>query len=143
MPRWFEAIFNTPSHHRVHHSVHPRHLDANYAGIFIIWDKMFGSFVAEAEGEAMSYGVVTPINTYNPLKIAFAEWANIFKDVFSPAYKAGLWARLKYALAPPGYSHDGSRDTSEDIKRDFMIAHPLEAGSQGLPKRLLANAAKE
>ena len=138
MPAWFEAIFNTPSHHRVHHSVHPRHLDANYAGIFIIWDKLFGSFVAEGEDEPMVYGVVTPINTYNPIKIAFAEWANIFKDVFSPKYKAGLWARLRYALSPPGYSHDGSRLTSEDIKRDYMQENPSEVGTAGLPERLLA-----
>ena len=143
MPRWFEAVFNTPSHHRVHHSVHPRHLDANYAGIFIIWDKMFGSFVSEGQGEEMTYGVVTPINTYNPIKIAFAEWANIFKDVFSPTYKVGLWARLKYALAPPGYSHDGSRQSSEDIKREFMRGHPSEVGTQGLPAGLLTDSAKE
>ena len=134
MPVWFEAVFNTPSHHRVHHSVHPRHLDANYAGIFIIWDKLFGSFVAEQPDEAMTYGVVSPINTYNPLKIAFAEWINIFKDMFNPKISAGLWARLKYALAPPGYSHDGSRQTSEDIKRQYIREHPEEAGSQGLPK---------
>ena len=120
MPKWFEAIFNTPSHHRVHHSVHPRHLDTNYAGIFIIWDKGFGTFVAQDDGEAMQYGVVTPINTYNPFKIAFAEWINIFKDVFSSRYKLGIWGRLKYALAPPGYSHDGSRSSSEDIKRDYI-----------------------
>jgi len=143
MPRWFEAIFNTPSHHRVHHSVHPRHLDANYAGIFIIWDKMFGSFVSEEQGEKITYGVVTPINSYNPIKIAFAEWANIFKDIFSPAYKAGVWARLKYALAPPGYSHDGSRQSSEDIKRGFMRDHPSEVGTQGLPACLLTDSAKE
>ena len=139
MPRWFEALFNTPSHHRVHHSVHPRHLDANYAGIFIIWDKMFGSFVEEQINESMRYGVVTPINTYNPLKIAFAEWAHIFRDVLSPAYKAGLWARLRYAVAPPGYSHDGSRQTSEDIKRDYMKDNPSEIGRAGLPKRLLSH----
>jgi len=150
MPAWFEAIFNTPSHHRVHHSVHPRYLDANYAGIFIVWDKMFGSFVREhsqsdSSDEPMQYGVVTPINTYNPFKIAFIEWINIFRDVFSPAYKAGLWTRLRYVFSPPGYSHDGSRHTSEDIKRDYMRENPMEIGTPGLPKHLLSlsNSIKE
>jgi len=142
MPKWFEAVFNTPSHHRVHHSVHPRHLDANYAGIFIVWDKIFGSFVQEQIDEPMRYGVVTSINTYNPIKIAFAEWGNIFKDSLNPNYKANLWTRLKYALAPPGYSHDGSRQTSEDIKRQYMQDNPSEIGMQGLPERLLSETAK-
>lgn len=138
MPSWFEALFNTPSHHRVHHSVHPKYLDANYAGIFIIWDKIFGSFVAEDTDVPMEYGVVTPINTYNPIKIAFAEWAQIFKDMLTPRRPIGFWARAKYALAPPGYSHDGSRQTSEDIKRRYMQAHPAEIGTPGLPEKLLA-----
>jgi hypothetical protein len=51
MPRWFEAVMNTPSHHRVHHGRNPRYLDANYAGVFIIWDKMFGTFRAEQDDE--------------------------------------------------------------------------------------------
>ena len=138
MPNWFEAVFNTPSHHRVHHSVHPRHLDANYAGIFIIWDKMFGSFVSERPDEEMNYGVVSPIKTYNPFKIAFVEWINIFKDMLNPNSSAKLWERLKYALAPPGYSHDGSRQTSEDIKRQYLKENPTAAGSNGLPKRLVS-----
>src|SRR3546814_77230 len=54
MPRWFEAVMNTPSHHRVHHGVNPRYLDANYAGVFIIWDKMFGSFVPERDDDPRS-----------------------------------------------------------------------------------------
>ena len=58
-PKWFEAIFNTPSHHRVHHATNPRYLDANFAGIFIIWDKMFGTFVPEMEEEDIHYGTVS------------------------------------------------------------------------------------
>jgi len=137
MPRWFEALFNTPSHHRVHHAVHPRYLDANYAGMFIVWDKLFGTFVPEDSSQPMQYGVVTPIKTYNPIKIAFAEWAGIFKDMLKPNSDAGLWARLKYAAAPPGYSHDGSRQTSEDIKRAYMRDNPSEIGTPGLPAELL------
>jgi len=137
MPRWFEAVFNTPSHHRAHHAVQPRYLDANYAGIFIVWDKIFGTFVPEDKSQPMTYGVVSPINTYNPLKIAFAEWGAIFKDMLSSKSSIGFWARLKYAVAPPGYSHDGSRQSSEDIKRDYMRKNISEIGAPGLPAHLL------
>lgn len=134
MPRWFEAIMNTPSHHRVHHATNPRYLDSNFAGIFIVWDKMFGSFVPEREDERIAYGIVKPVGTFNPVKIAFVEWLNIFKDAFQP--NVSLRARLGYIFAPPGYSHDGSRKNSDQIKADYVTAHPDQAGQPGLPKRL-------
>ncbi len=77
---WFGKIFNTPSHHRVHHSVNPHYLDKNHAGIFIIWDKMFGTF--EPEVEPPVYGLTNNINTFNPVKIAFHEWYAMFRDAF-------------------------------------------------------------
>ena len=117
MPRWFEAVMNTPSHHRVHHGRNPRYLDCNYAGIFIIWDRMFGTFVPELEEEKVDYGIVTPLKTYNPIKVAFHEFYAIGKDVFSKGPSFGQ--RLKYIFAPPGYSHDGSRDSVAQLKADF------------------------
>lgn len=130
MPKWFEAVFNTPSHHRVHHSTNPRYLDANFAGILIIWDKIFGTFVEEREDDPCRYGVVTPIETYNPIKIAFAELLQILRD----AGQGGLTLRqrLGYVFGPPGYSHDGSRKMSVDLKREYLKAHPDSAGQQGL-----------
>ena len=130
MPRWFEAIFNTPSHHRVHHSTNPRYLDANFAGIFIIWDRAFGTFVEERADDPCRYGVVKPIETYNPVKIAFAELLQIFRD----AAQRGLTLRQRfgYVFGPPGYSHDGSRKMSVDLKREFVAKHPETAGQQGL-----------
>lgn len=113
MPRWFEFIFNTPSHHRVHHSTHPTHLDMNYAGIFIVWDRMFGTFIEEGDEEAMTYGLVKKVGTYNPVRVAFAEWIAIFRDALGPGLT--LRQRLGYVFAPPGYSHDGSRQGSEAI----------------------------
>jgi len=130
MPVWFEFIFNTPSHHRVHHATNPRYLDSNFAGIFIIWDRMFGTFVAERDDDPVKYGVVTPIETFNPIKIAFAEMLNIFKDVFKRDLK--LKQRLAYIFAPPGYSHDGSRKDSAQIKADYLANHPNEIGMPGL-----------
>lgn len=115
MPKWFEAVFNTPSHHRVHHANNPKYLDANYAGTLIIWDKMFGSFVAEDAADKPIYGLVTNLNTFNPFKILAHEYIGIAKDIIKP--KLSLWQRLCYVFAPPGWSHDKSRLTSGDIKR--------------------------
>ncbi|MGJ8562154.1 MAG: sterol desaturase family protein [Alphaproteobacteria bacterium] len=131
MPRWFEYIFNTPSHHRAHHATNPRYLDSNFAGIFITWDRMFGSFVPEQEGEPITYGIVKPVGTFNPVKIAFVEMVNIFKDMGGRGLT--LTQRLGYMFAPPGYSHDGSRQGSHAIKQDYVKTHPEQAGTPGLP----------
>ncbi|MEH6702129.1 sterol desaturase family protein [Parasphingorhabdus sp.] len=116
MPRWFEAIFNTPSHHRVHHGRNPQYLDANYAGTLIVWDKMFGTFVAEDEADRVDYGLVKNLETLNPITIIFHEYWGIAKDVSKRGLN--LWQRILYVFAPPGWSHDGSRQSSTDIKRE-------------------------
>jgi len=132
LPRWFEFIFNTPSHHRVHHATNPRYLDANYAGTLIIWDRMFGTFVEELETDRPRYGIVKNLGTFNPLKVAFHEWIGMFRDVF----RSGLTVRqrLGYLFMPPGWSHDGSRETSESLKAAYVRRNPAEAGKPGLPK---------
>ena len=114
MPRWFEAVMNTPSHHRVHHGRNPKYLDANYAGVFIIWDRLFGTFVPEDDAEPVEYGLVRNLGTFNPLRVAFHEWIALFRDLLRPGI--GWKARLAYALKPPGWSHDGSRLTTDRIK---------------------------
>ncbi len=112
-PKWFEYIFNTPSHHRVHHANNPRYLDANYAGVFMAWDRMFGSFVPERDDDPCNYGLVNDLGTFNPLRIAFHEWIGIAKDIWG----AKSWRdRLLYLIAPPGWTPDGSRMTSDMIK---------------------------
>lgn len=116
LPRWFEAVMNTPSHHRVHHATNPRYLDANYAGTFIIWDKMFGSFVEEVEGERIRYGIVKQLGSFNLLHSVFHEWIGIAKDVWS----APWGHKLGYIWREPGWSHDGSRDTSETIRARWL-----------------------
>ncbi|WP_420818674.1 sterol desaturase family protein [Paramylibacter kogurei] len=128
MPRWFEAVMNTPSHHRVHHGRNAQYLDANYAGVLIIWDKMFGTFVPEEE--KVDYGLVVNLGTFNPIRAAFHEWIGIFKDITQP--NISLFDRFRYAFAPPGWSHDGSRDTSRIIKRKFVERHPEAKGKPGL-----------
>lgn len=129
MPRWFEAVMNTPSHHRVHHATNPRYLDKNYAGMFIIWDRMFGTFEPERDDEPCRYGIVKNLGSFNVLWTAFHEWIGIAKDV----WYAPTWAaRWNYMVKPPGWSHDGSRDTSETIKARWaerqarLAAEPAE-----------------
>lgn len=120
MPAWFEAVFNTPSHHRVHHARNPRYLDRNYAGTLIVWDKLFGTYQAERAGEACDYGTVAPLRSYNPIRIAFAELRAIGRDVAGRGLN--VRERLGYAFARPGYSHDGSRKTSAQIKAEAGLS---------------------
>ena len=126
MPRWFEAVMNTPSHHRVHHAVNPRYLDRNYAGVFIVWDRMFGTFEPEREDDRPRYGVVRQLGSFNILWAALHEWVGIARDV---ARAPGWRNKLKYALREPGWSHDGSRETSEILRRRWRERAP----EQGLP----------
>ena len=127
-----ELIFNTPSHHRVHHAVNPRYLDANYAGTLIIWDRMFGTFVPELDEDLPRYGIVKNIGTFNPMKVAFHEWIAMFSDALSPGLT--LRQRLGYLFMPPGWSHDGSRETSDSLKAAYVRRNPSEAGRPGLPQ---------
>ena len=74
-----ELIFNTPSHHRVHHGANKEYIDKNYGNLFIIWDKMFGTF--EPEQAPVKYGLVNNVNTFNPVKITFMGWGAILRDI--------------------------------------------------------------
>jgi sterol desaturase/sphingolipid hydroxylase (fatty acid hydroxylase superfamily) len=113
LPRWFEACFNTPSHHRVHHATNPRYLDRNYAGILIIWDRLFGSFVPEDDAEPCRFGIVKNLASFNPLRIALHEWVAIGRDLG----RAKSWReRLGYVLGPPGWAPDGKGRTSAVIR---------------------------
>ncbi len=107
LPGWYEAIFNTPSHHRVHHGSNEQYLDRNYGGILIIWDRLFGSF--EPEKERVRYGLTTNIETFNPLRVAFHEWAAIRRDVRA----TGSWReRAGYMLKGPGWAPPASPEAT-------------------------------
>lgn len=113
-PRPIEFIFNTPSHHRVHHSSDIKYLDKNHAGILIIWDRLFGTF--QEEEEHPNYGLTTNINTFNPIRVATHEWVDIFKDV----RQAKHWKHaLGYLFGPPGWSHDGSKKTTKQMREEI------------------------
>ena len=127
-----EWVLNTPSHHRVHHATNPRYLDANYAGTFIVWDRLFGTFVAEDDGERPRYGIIKNLGTFNPVRIAFHEWIGIAKDVVKAR---SLREVLGYAFGPPGWSPDGSRLTSAMIKKRWL---QQQAQQQRHPSKLPA-----
>lgn len=112
LPRWIEAVMNTPSHHRVHHATNPRYLDRNYAGVFIVWDRMFGTFTPERDDEPIRYGLVRDLGSFNVLWAALHEWAGIARDLWRTPWRH----KPGYALRPPGWSHDGSRETSDAIR---------------------------
>ncbi len=133
MPRWFEAVFNTPSHHRVHHATNPRYLDANYAGVFITWDKMFGSFVPELDEDRPNYGIVKPVASYNPITVAYHEFAGLVRDCASDGLKPWRW--IGRAWNAPGWSPDGKHNRSIELKQAFVAAHPEESGNPGLPQK--------
>ena len=94
-----EWVFNTPSHHRVHHASNPGYLDRNYGGILIVWDRLFGSFAPETE--KVVYGLTKNITTHNPVRVAFGSFAELAGDMRS----ADRWRdRLGYALHHPGWT---------------------------------------
>jgi sterol desaturase/sphingolipid hydroxylase (fatty acid hydroxylase superfamily) len=106
-----EWILNTPSHHRVHHGANVDYLDRNYAGIFIVWDRLFGTF--EPELEAPRYGLTKNVRSYNPVYLAFHEFGAILRD----AMRAPDWrTALAFVFAPPGWSPDGSTLTASQMR---------------------------
>ena len=114
MPRWFEWLLNTPSHHRVHHASNARYLDANYAGVFMIWDRLFGTFVPEQAEEPPRYGIVKNLGTVNPIRIALHEYVGIARDLARPGLT--LRQRLGYFFGPPGWRHDGQHATTASLR---------------------------
>ena len=79
LPRWFEFVFNTPSHHRAHHGTEPHYLDCNYGGILIIWDRAFGTF--RPERERPTYGLTTQIESSNPVDVQLSEVRKLLRDL--------------------------------------------------------------
>ncbi len=112
--RWTEWIMNTPSHHRVHHGVNPKYQDRNYAGVFIIWDRLFGTF--QPEEEEPVYGITMPLRSWNPL------WANVhvFWDIARKVARARSWReRWMYVFGPPGWrpEEEGGRVRPPEVTR--------------------------
>ncbi|MCH2057089.1 MAG: sterol desaturase family protein [Thalassotalea sp.] len=100
LPGWFEAIFVTPSHHRVHHGLNRDYIDKNFAGVFILWDKIFGSFQEEKRDVTTVYGVSQQLKSWNPIWANFQVYTNLWQDMMHTK----SWSnKLKVWLMPPGW----------------------------------------
>jgi sterol desaturase/sphingolipid hydroxylase (fatty acid hydroxylase superfamily) len=116
---FLELFMNTPSHHRVHHASNIHYLDKNHGGIFIIWDRLFGTF--QEEDEKPVYGITNNINTHNLLSINFQEYISVWND----ARKARSFSNvIKFIFYPPGWSPDGRSKTAKQLQKEIPYNHP-------------------
>lgn len=115
-PAWFEFIFNTPSHHRVHHATNIRYLDRNHGGILIIWDRLLGTFAEERETEKPVYGITKNIHTYNLVKIAFHEYNDLLSDIKNAPTFAD---KVKHIFMPPGWSPNGPDLRAKNLRKQL------------------------
>lgn len=124
---WLEKVFNTPSHHRVHHARNPKYIDRNYAGVLIIWDKLFGSFTEEDPAVPCEYGIVKPVRTHNPVTLTFHEWRDMLRDAARPQ---SLRSRLGQLFGPPERAH---------AQADASVATPAADPAPARPAPPAAN----
>ena len=111
---WLEYVFNTPSAHRVHHASNVHYLDANYGGVLIVFDRLFGTYVEERADEPCRYGLVTPTRSHNPFVVELEHWATLARDI---ATAGSPWTAVGYLLRPPGWRPDGAGETTEALRR--------------------------
>ena len=114
---WLEHIMVTPSHHRVHHGSNPTYLDKNMGMFLIIWDKLFGTFqpeLSEKTYQPIAYGLTKNLLKPNPISILFHEWKQIWIDCTQK--NLSFRSRWNYVFGPPGWSHDGSKLTSKQLR---------------------------
>jgi sterol desaturase/sphingolipid hydroxylase (fatty acid hydroxylase superfamily) len=119
LPKWYGWVFVTPSHHRVHHASNIPYLDKNMGMMFIIWDRIFGTFQEENIPEPIKYGLTKQPEDTGPVNILFHEWKALLHDMKkAPSLKA----KLQYLFNPPGWSHDGSTQTARVMQREYRSA---------------------
>lgn len=100
LPAWFEFVFVTPSHHRVHHAMNPEYIDKNYGGVFIFWDRIFGTFCEEIKEPR--YGLVSQLRTYDPVTAELHVFRDLFSDLMLTKNKwQGLISFLSYPSVRP------------------------------------------
>jgi sterol desaturase/sphingolipid hydroxylase (fatty acid hydroxylase superfamily) len=114
LPRWLEYFLVSPSHHRVHHGSNIEYLDRNRAMTFSIWDRLFGTFQDELDEVPVEYGLTSNPEDRGAVNIVFHEWRAIAQDFLQK--NIGLKTRFDYVFKAPGWSHDGSRMTSEQMR---------------------------
>jgi sterol desaturase/sphingolipid hydroxylase (fatty acid hydroxylase superfamily) len=110
---WLEYVLNTPSAHRVHHARNPEYLDANYGGVLIVFDRLFGTYIAERDDVPCQYGLVTPVTTFNPIRINFDPWIGLARDLAGARSPGEAWMFL---FGPPGWRPDGKGLTTRELR---------------------------
>ena len=121
---WVERVFNTPSIHRVHHARNPEYIDRNYAGVLVIWDRLFGTYVEEDPAVPCEYGIVGQVHGHNPIHLTFHEWIAMFRD----AARAGSLRKAAMQLMGPperAASHPG-RQQADPLG---SFARPSDVGT--------------
>ena len=113
MPAWFEAVLNTPSHHRVHHGSNITYLDRNHAGVLILWDKLFGTFAAEEPTEPVVYGLTENLNSDDPRKVLSHGYSELWADLSRCHLGRD---RFRYITWAPGWKHDGPDKRSNVLR---------------------------
>ncbi len=119
LPNWFETIFNTPSHHRVHHASNVRYLDRNHGGVLIIWDRLFGTFSQEVAEEPVVFGLTSNLESDDIRTVALHEYRMMWRDVRRAEHWRHKW---RYLLLAPGWSHDGPDKRANSLRR--RVAKP-------------------
>jgi len=109
-----EGIFNTPSAHRVHHAANLEYLDANYGGVLVVFDRLFGTYVPERDDVPCRYGWVHPLTSNNPLRVEFTQWLNLARDLVHARTARSV---LGYLFMPPGWNPEGAGETTEELRR--------------------------
>ncbi|MEZ5007300.1 MAG: sterol desaturase family protein [Chitinophagales bacterium] len=116
MPAWYEFIFNSPAHHRVHHAVNEKYIDKNHGAVLIIWDRIFGTF--KAEEEEPTYGITTQFKSLNPIWSNFHYYFEIWDKMKTMNFKN----KIKMVFAKPGWTPDGPAPSElikqVDLKRE-------------------------
>jgi hypothetical protein len=95
---WVEHVINTPSTHRVHHARNPKYIDRNYAGVLVVWDRLFGTYVGEDAAVPCEYGIVGQVQGHNPVRLTFHEWLAMFRDA---ARAGGVGKGMAQLVCPP------------------------------------------
>ena len=121
---WLELVLNTPSSHRVHHARNPEYLDANFGGVLIVFDRLFGTCVVERDDLPCDFGLVSPRrSSRNPLVVNIGPWLGLARDVASARSGRDVWM---YLFGRPGWRPDGQGLTTAELRRGEEVAVALQ-----------------
>jgi sterol desaturase/sphingolipid hydroxylase (fatty acid hydroxylase superfamily) len=123
-----EGILNTASAHRVHHAANVEYLDSNFGGVLVVFDRLFGTYRPERDDVEIRFGLVKPLESYNPLRIAFHQFAPLLRDL---SKARSLREVIGYLFGPPGWRPDGNGETTEDLRRRIALSSRDEAEPAG------------